>query len=69
MIQFMVRRRQPEGMLTQFSCILMATILACTPLLGKVVELSSSVVMMGEEDYFVRGNTSACTDMVDRAAL
>lgn len=65
----MVRRRQPEGMLTQFSCILMATILACTPLLGKVVELSSSVVMMGEEDYFVRGNTSACTDMVDRAAL
>lgn len=56
-------------MLPQLSCILLAILLACKTAQGKVVELSSSVVILGAEDYIMQGNTSACTDMVDRAAL
>ena len=56
-------------MLARVSCILLAILLACQTSQSKVVELSSSVVMIGAEEYTMHGNTSACTDMVDRAAL
>ena len=35
---------------------------------GRVAELSSSIIMMGQQDYAMQGNRSRCTDMVDRAA-
>ena len=56
-------------MVIHISCLCVAILLACKASQSKVVELSSSVVMMGSEDYIIHGNTSECTNMVDRAAL
>ena len=56
-------------MFAYVSCFCVAILLACKTSQSKVVELSSSVIMMGPEDYTVHGNTSECTNMVDRAAL
>lgn len=35
---------------------------------AKVAELSSSIIISGQQDYALQGNRSHCTDMVDRAA-
>ena len=56
-------------MFTHISCLCVAILLACKTSHSKVVELSSSVIMMGAADYIIHGNTSECTKMVDRAAL
>lgn len=56
-------------MFTHMWCLYVAILLACKTSQSKVVELSSSVVMMGSEDYILHGNTSECTNMVDRGAL
>ena len=53
----------------QILCFCVAILLACRTSQSKVVELSSSVIMNGPEDYTIHGNTSECTNMVDRAAL
>ena len=55
-------------MFAHISCFFVI-LLACKISHSKVVELSSSVVMMGAADYIIHGNTSECTNMVDRAAL
>ncbi|DBA69464.1 TPA: hypothetical protein ACH3X2_012806 [Trebouxia sp. C0005] len=34
----------------------------------KVIPLSSSIVLVGAQDYVLQGHTSRCTEMVDRAA-
>ena len=43
-------------------------LVANTHVQGKVAELSSSIILMGAPDYVLHGNTSHCTNMVDRAA-
>ena len=56
-------------MFTHIWCFYVALLLACKTSQSKVVELSSSVVMLGSDDYILHGNTSECTNMVDRSAL
>ena len=45
-------------------------VLLTAPVIGqcKVILLSSSIFLFGPEDYILHGNSSRCTQMVDRAA-